>query len=154
MYITSTVAWFDVPKARKIIKFWFYCCFPTNRAHALDLYLVFMSRTHFEQSVGESIPQFLEVKVLNLQQWWTLRTTLLALTTNASLQNVGLTVPLIFLVHMWKYFDMLLCNLKWTKNTLKINFWKVTCLWHLWDRSSYKVLFHIHILMLVGKTSL
>jgi hypothetical protein len=26
-----------------------------NKAHALDLYLVFMSRTHFEQSVGESI---------------------------------------------------------------------------------------------------
>ena len=35
--------------------------------HALDLYLVCMSRTHFKQSTGESlIPQFLQVKVLNL----------------------------------------------------------------------------------------
>ena len=48
-------------------KLWFYWCFPTNRAHALDLYLVCMSRTHFNQSVGELlIPQFLQVKVLNL----------------------------------------------------------------------------------------
>ena len=45
---------FNVPKVREEwIKFWFYWCFPTNRAHALDLYLVFMSRTHFKQSVGE-----------------------------------------------------------------------------------------------------
>ena len=49
------------------INFWFYWCFPTNRAHALDLYPVCMSRTHFKQSVGELlIPQFLQVKVLNL----------------------------------------------------------------------------------------
>jgi hypothetical protein len=34
------------------IKFLFYWCFSTNKAHAVDLYLVFMSRTHFEQSVG------------------------------------------------------------------------------------------------------
>ena len=34
-------------------KNWFYWCFPTNRAHALDLYLVFMSRTHFKQGVGK-----------------------------------------------------------------------------------------------------
>jgi hypothetical protein len=37
------------------------------RAHALDLYPVFMSGTHFEQSVGELIPQILQVKVLNWQ---------------------------------------------------------------------------------------
>jgi len=29
--------------------FWFCWCFPTNRAHALDLCLVSMSRTHFSQ---------------------------------------------------------------------------------------------------------
>ena len=29
--------------------------FSTNRAHALDLYLVFMSRTHLKQSMGESV---------------------------------------------------------------------------------------------------
>ena len=49
------------------MKFWFCWCFPTNRAHALDIYLVCMSRTHFKQSVGELlISQFLQVKVLNL----------------------------------------------------------------------------------------
>ena len=49
------------------MKFWFCWCFPINRAHALDLYHVCMSRTHFKQSVGELlIPQFLQVKVLNL----------------------------------------------------------------------------------------
>ena len=112
--------------------------FPTNRAHALDLYLVFMGRTHFEQRVGESIPQLLQVKVLNLQQWCTLNKMSLASTTNASLQNVGLTPPLPFLVHVW-YFDMLLCNLKWTKTTLGLKFWKVTCLRHFLDRSLHEV---------------
>ena len=29
--------------------------FSTNRAHALDLYLVFMSRTHFKQTMGELV---------------------------------------------------------------------------------------------------
>ena len=29
--------------------------FSTNRAHALDLYLVFMSRTHLKQSMEESV---------------------------------------------------------------------------------------------------
>jgi len=29
--------------------FWFYWCFPTNRAHTVDLGLVSMSRTHFSQ---------------------------------------------------------------------------------------------------------
>ena len=29
--------------------FWFYWCFPTNRAHALDLCLVSISMTHFSQ---------------------------------------------------------------------------------------------------------
>ena len=52
-------------RLEKKIKLWFYWCFPTNRAHALDLYLVFMSRTHFKQSVGELIPHILQVKVLN-----------------------------------------------------------------------------------------
>ena len=47
---------FDVPKVREEqIKFWFCWCFPTNRVHALDLYLVFMSMTHFMQSMGESV---------------------------------------------------------------------------------------------------
>ena len=42
--------------------------FSTNRAHALDLYFVFMSRTHFKQSVGgvRQFPKFWQVKVLNL----------------------------------------------------------------------------------------
>ena len=45
---------FNVPKVREEwIKFWFCWCFPTNIAHALDLYLVFMSRTYFKQSVGK-----------------------------------------------------------------------------------------------------
>jgi hypothetical protein len=43
----------------------------------------------------------------------------------------------LFLVHVW-YFDMLLCNLKWTKTTLGLKFWKVTCLWHLKGRSVIK----------------
>ena len=47
---------FYVPKAREEwIKFWFCWCFSTNRAHALDLYLAFMSRTHFKQSMGEPV---------------------------------------------------------------------------------------------------
>jgi hypothetical protein len=29
--------------------------FSTNRAYALDLYLVFANRTHFEQSMGEFV---------------------------------------------------------------------------------------------------
>ena len=33
--------------------FWLCWCFPTNRAHALDLYLVFMSKTHIKPSVGK-----------------------------------------------------------------------------------------------------
>ena len=33
------------------IKFLFYWCFTTKRAHALDLCLIFISRTHFEQNV-------------------------------------------------------------------------------------------------------
>ena len=51
----------NVPKVREEwIKFWLCWCFSTNRAHALDLYLVFMSRTHFKQSVGEDsrLPNF------------------------------------------------------------------------------------------------
>jgi hypothetical protein len=38
------------------INFWFCWCFPTNKAHALDLYLVLMSRTHFKQSVRGDDP--------------------------------------------------------------------------------------------------
>ena len=52
---------FNVPKVtEEWIKFWLCWCFPTNRAHALDLYLVFMSRTHFKQSVGKDsrLPNF------------------------------------------------------------------------------------------------
>jgi hypothetical protein len=49
-------------------------CFSTNRAYAFDLYLIFMSRTHFEESVGEWIPQIIQLEVLNRQQahnhWW------------------------------------------------------------------------------------
>ena len=49
------------------MKFWLCWCFPINRANAVDLYLVCMSRTHFKQSARESlILQFLQVKVLNL----------------------------------------------------------------------------------------
>jgi hypothetical protein len=42
--------------------------FSTNRGHALDLYLVFMSRTHFEQNMDEFVnsPKFYKVKVLDL----------------------------------------------------------------------------------------
>ena len=36
-------------------KVWFCWCFSTNRAHALDLCLVFVTRTHFEQGVGRSV---------------------------------------------------------------------------------------------------
>jgi hypothetical protein len=46
-----------ISKAREErINFWFYWCFSTNRAHALDLYLVLMSKTHFKQSVREDDP--------------------------------------------------------------------------------------------------
>jgi hypothetical protein len=45
-----------MPKDKEeYVKFWFCWCFPTNRAHALDLYLVFMSKTHFKQSVGKLV---------------------------------------------------------------------------------------------------
>ena len=58
---------FNVPKVREEwIKFWFCWCFLTNRAHALDLYLVFMSRTHFKQSVGELVDSPNFYKDLNL----------------------------------------------------------------------------------------
>jgi hypothetical protein len=48
----------NVPKVREEwTKFWFCFCFSTNKAYALDLYLVYISRTHFKSSVGESIFQ-------------------------------------------------------------------------------------------------
>jgi hypothetical protein len=59
---------FTVHKVREEwIDFWFYWCFSTNRAHALDLCLIFMSRTHFEQDMRSfSTPKFYKVKVLVL----------------------------------------------------------------------------------------
>jgi hypothetical protein len=66
MHTTSILSWFKVSKAREEwINFWLCWCFPTNRAHALDLYLVFMSRTHFKQMWGEDNPLNLQVEVLN-----------------------------------------------------------------------------------------
>jgi hypothetical protein len=54
------------PKVREEkIKFWLCLYFSTNRAHALDLYLLSVSITHFEECVGESIPQILQVEVSN-----------------------------------------------------------------------------------------
>ena len=37
------------------MKVWFCWCFSTGRTHALDLCLIFVTRTHFERSVGGSV---------------------------------------------------------------------------------------------------
>ena len=55
---------FNVPK--EWIKFWFYWFFPTNRAHALDLYLVLWAGDTSSKVWKKSITQFLQVEVLNL----------------------------------------------------------------------------------------
>jgi hypothetical protein len=62
---------------------------------------------------------------------------LTASTADASLQNASLTLPLIFLVHVW-YFDIFLCNLKWTKTTFRLNFLKSYMFMTFWDRNLHK----------------
>ena len=79
-----------------------------------------MTRTHFEWSVGGLINP--KVKVLNMQQW--------CFTSKRWFDTSS---------HLLGTFVMLLCNLKWTKTTLRLKFWKVICLWHFWDRSLHKV---------------
>jgi hypothetical protein len=68
MHTTSILSWFKVSKAREEwINFWFCWCFPTNRAHPLDLYFVLWAE-HTSSKVWRGIlPQILQVKVLN--QW-------------------------------------------------------------------------------------
>jgi hypothetical protein len=47
---------FNVPKVKEEkIGLWFCWCFSTNRTYALDLYLVFASRTHFKKNEGELV---------------------------------------------------------------------------------------------------
>jgi hypothetical protein len=125
---------FNVPKVRDVwIKVLVLLVFFYEQCPCIRSLPCLYEQNTLRASVGESISQFLHVKVLNLQQWCTLNKMSPTFTTNASLQNAGLTFPPTFLVHMW-YFDMLLCNLKWTKITLKLKFWKMTCLQHFWDR--------------------
>ena len=59
---------FNVLKDTKKTKFWFCWCFPTNRAHALDLYLVLWVGHTSSKVWGKSTLQFLQVKVLNLSK--------------------------------------------------------------------------------------
>jgi hypothetical protein len=88
-------------------------------------------------SVRESISQFLQVKVLNLQQWCILNKMSLASTTNASLQNASLTFHPIFLVHVY-YFDMLLRQFKINQDHTLIKIFKSNMSMIFWDRSLHR----------------
>jgi hypothetical protein len=81
---------FNVPKVREEwIRFWFYWCFSTNRAHAHNLYLVFASKTHFEQNIGELVDFPNSTSENSEPATCTLSKMLPASTINASLQTAG-----------------------------------------------------------------
>jgi hypothetical protein len=104
-------------------------CFSTNRTHALDLCLVFMSRTHFEQVWGNRSPNFYKWKfwICNSDAHWTRCHQLPLLMLHFK------TLVWHFIPTSWYMCITLTCflgNLKCTKTTLRLKYWNVTCLWY------------------------
>jgi hypothetical protein len=58
---------FNVSKVKEEIGLWFCWCVSTNRTYALDLYLVFASRTHFKKNEGELV-DFTNLKNVQLSR--------------------------------------------------------------------------------------